>query len=114
MMLNPFNKKNQPFLILFVCSGVYVYGLFLDGAGWDRRNARLIEPTPKVLYTLIPVAHVFATNVEKPKSNTLYECPVYKKPRRTDLTYIFPLLLKTNKDPAHWILRGVGLLCDTK
>ncbi|KAL5010677.1 hypothetical protein ScPMuIL_012982 [Solemya velum] len=94
--------------------GVYVYGLFLDGAGWDRRNARLIEPTPKVLYTLIPVAHVFATNMEKPKSNTLYECPVYKKPRRTDLTYIFPLLLKTNKDPAHWILRGVGLLCDTK
>ncbi|XP_034335195.2 dynein axonemal heavy chain 5 isoform X1 [Magallana gigas] len=95
--------------------GVYIYGLFLDGAGWDRRNCRLVEPTPKVLYTPLPVAHVFATNVDKPsKATNLYECPVYKKPRRTDLTYIFPLLLKTNKNPDHWILRGVALLCDIK
>lgn len=93
-------------------SGVYIYGLYLDGAGWDRRNARLIEPTPKVLYTLIPVVHVFAVNVEKNKTG--YDCPVYKKPKRTDLTYIFPLQLKTNKNPDHWTLRGVALLCDTK
>ena len=96
-------------------TGVYIYGLYLDGAGWDRRNCRLIEPTPKVLYTLLPVAHVFATNIDKPqKTSNLYSCPVYKKPKRTDLTYIFPLMLKTNKNPDHWILRGVGLLCDTK
>ena len=44
----------------------------------------------------------------------LYECPVYKKPQRTDLTYIFPLYLRTAKDPDHWTLRGVALLCDTK
>ncbi|XP_023932721.1 dynein heavy chain 5, axonemal [Lingula anatina] len=94
--------------------GVYVHGLFLDGAGWDRRNARLMEPSPKVLFTPLPVVHVYAINTERPKGNNLYECPVYKKPRRTDLTYIFALLLKTVKDPDHWILRGVGLLCDTK
>jgi len=94
--------------------GVYVHGLYLDGAGWDRRNARLIEPSPKVLYTALPVVHVFAINTERRKGPTLYECPVYKKPRRTDLTYIFPLLLKTAKDPDHWTLRGVALLCDTK
>ena len=93
---------------------MYVYGLFLDGAGWDRRNAKLIEPQAKVLYTMIPVVHVFAINTERRKSNSLYECPVYKKPRRTDLTYIFPLLLKTSRDPTHWTLRGVALLCDTK
>ena len=94
--------------------GVYVYGLFLDGAGWDRRNVRLLEPSPKVLFTPLPVVHVFALNGERRKGTNLYECPVYKKPRRTDLTYIFPLLLKTAKDPDHWILRGVCLLCDTK
>ena len=98
---------------LFVV-GVYVYGLYLDGAGWDRRNARLMEPQAKVLYTLLPVVHVYAINYDRPKSNNLYECPVYKKPNRTDLTYIFPLLLKTSKDPDHWILRGVALLCDIK
>lgn len=94
--------------------GVYVHGLYLDGAGWDRKYCRLTEPTPKVLYTMLPVVHVFAINTERPKANNLYECPVYKKPRRTDLNYIFPLLLKTAKDADHWILRGVGLLCDTK
>ena len=91
-----------------------MYGLYLDGAGWDRRNARLIEPSPKVLYTPVPVVHVFAINGIRRTGANLYECPVYKKPRRTDLTYIFALLLKTAKDPDHWILRGVGLLCDTK
>lgn len=102
--------------------GVYIYGLFLDGAGWDRRNCRLTEPTAKVLYTPLPVVHVSAINVEKTKGSGYYECPVYKKPQRTDLTYIFPLLLKINKDkdkdkdkdPDHWILRGVALLCDIK
>ena len=97
-----------------VFAGVYIHGLYLDGAGWERRSARLIEPSPKVLYTPLPVVHVFANDSEPTKSQNIYECPVYKKPRRTDLTYIFPLLLRTNKDPNHWILRGVALLCDTK
>ena len=79
--------------------GVYIYGLFLEGAGWDRRNSKLVEPTPKVLYTQMPVIWVYAVNIEtKPKTTAqYYDCPVYKKPRRTDLTYIFPLSLKTAK-----------------
>lgn len=94
--------------------GVYVYGLFLDGAGWERRNCRLVEPQPKVLFTPLPVVRIYAVNALGAKDARLFECPVYKKPRRTDLTYIFCLNLKTNQHPDHWILRGVALLCDTK
>ncbi|XP_066028864.1 dynein axonemal heavy chain 5 isoform X2 [Pocillopora verrucosa] len=102
--------------------GVYVHGLFLDGAGWDRRNCRLTEPSPKVLFTALPVVHIYAVNTaalikdlkNNPDALKFYECPVYKKPRRTDLTYIFCLNLKTSQHPDHWILRGVALLCDTK
>jgi len=101
-------------VLLRVISGVYIHGLFVDGAGWDRRNTRLTEPSPKVLYPSLPVVHVYAINTERRHGNYLYECPVYKKPRRTDLTYIFPLLLKSACDPDHWIMRGVALLCDIK
>ncbi|XP_041103970.1 dynein heavy chain 5, axonemal [Polyodon spathula] len=99
--------------------GVYIYGLFLDGAGWDRRNTKLTESSPKVLFTSLPVVHVYAISTTAPpdpkkQQGSLYSCPVYKKPRRTDLTYIFSLYLKTTKVPDHWTLRGVALLCDSK
>ena len=98
----------------FLQEGVYVYGLSLDGAGWDRKNSRLVEPPPKVLFTLLPVVHMFAINSTAPKDPRLYLCPVYKKPQRTDLTYITFICLRTTTTPDHWTLRGVAALCDIK
>ncbi|KAG8014343.1 Dynein heavy chain 8 [Nibea albiflora] len=92
--------------------GVYVYGLYLDGAGWDRKNTHLIESSPKVLFTPLPVIHMFAINSTEPMDPKLYVCPIYKKPRRTDLNYITAVVLPTMEAPDHWILRGVALLCD--
>ncbi len=94
--------------------GVYVYGLYIDGAGWDRKNCRLTEPTPKVLFAFLPVAHIYAINIREARDPKLYVCPVYKKPRRTDLTYITALLLKSIHHSDHWTMRGVALLCDIK
>ncbi|KAM6444422.1 dynein axonemal heavy chain 5-like [Rhynochetos jubatus] len=99
--------------------GVYIYGLFLEGAGWDRRNSKLVESAPKVLFTSLPVVHVYAVSTTalhdpKKQQGTVYSCPVYRKPRRTDLTYIFSLYLKTAQNPDHWTLRGVALLCSSK
>uniref|UniRef100_A0A8C4E9U5 AAA+ ATPase domain-containing protein n=1 Tax=Dicentrarchus labrax TaxID=13489 RepID=A0A8C4E9U5_DICLA len=94
--------------------GVYVYGLYLDGAGWDRKNNYLIESSAKVLFTPLPVIHMFAINSTAPVDPKLYLCPIYKKPRRTDLNYITAVVLSTVQSPDHWILRGVALLCDIK
>ncbi|XP_072296528.1 dynein axonemal heavy chain 8-like [Eucyclogobius newberryi] len=94
--------------------GVYVYGLYLDGAGWDKKNGHLIESSPKVLFTLLPVIHMYAVNSTAPVDPRLYVCPVYKKPRRTDLNYITAVVLPTVQFPDHWIMRGVALLCDIK
>nr|XP_012602340.2 dynein heavy chain 8, axonemal [Microcebus murinus] len=94
--------------------GVYIYGLYMDGAAWDRRNGKLTEATPKVLFTQLPVLHIFAINSTAPKDPKLYVCPIYKKPRRTDLTFITVVYLRTVLSPDHWILRGVALLCDIK
>ena len=94
--------------------GVYVHRLYLDGAGWDRRGCKLVEPTEKVLFTSMPVIHIYAINTTAGRDSRMYQCPIYKKPRRTDLTYIATVDLKTNQNPDHWILRGVALLCDIK
>merc|ERR1711916_131775 len=69
--------------------GIYIHGLFLEGASWDRRNSKLIECQPKVLFTAMPVIHVSALNS------------------------IFVVDLKTSINPETWVLRGVALLADT-
>ncbi len=94
--------------------GVYVYGLYLEGAGWDRRNSKLIESKAKVLFEPLPVILMTATSTTSNRDSRMYECPIYKKPRRTDLTYIASVDLKTTLNPDHWVLRGVALLCDIK
>ncbi|XP_037951167.1 dynein heavy chain 8, axonemal [Teleopsis dalmanni] len=94
--------------------GVFVHGLYVDGAGWDRKTSRLVEATNKVIFVLMPVVHILAINSTAPKNSKLYTCPVYKKMNRTDLNYIAPLWLNSLKPPDHWIIRGVALLCDIK
>ncbi|KAK5607192.1 Dynein heavy chain 8, axonemal [Crenichthys baileyi] len=93
--------------------GVYVYGLHLDGAGWNIKNIHLKEPTPKVLFTCMPVIHMFAVRSTAPTDPKLYVCPIYKKSKRTDQNYITAVALPTALSPDHWIMRGVALLCDT-
>lgn len=100
-------------------SGVYVYGLFLEGAAWSKTNGRLIESKAKILFDPMPVMHISATsgsessNPNKQPTNQ-YVCPIYKKPKRTDRTFIATVNLKTSVPPETWILRGTCLLCDTK
>ncbi|XP_078108037.1 dynein axonemal heavy chain 5 isoform X3 [Sander vitreus] len=93
--------------------GVYVYGLYLEGAGWDRRSCKLIDSKPKVLFEMMPVIRMYAEN-NGVKDSRLYSCPIYKKPVRTDMNYIAAVDLKTSLPPEYWILRGVALLCDVK
>lgn len=102
------------FCLPFTQEGVYIYGLFLEGAGWDKRRSILIESTPKILFVQLPVLHMFAVDSTRPRDPKLYVCPLYKKPKRTDLNFITEVFLKTAKPPDHWILRGVALLCDIK
>uniref|UniRef100_A0A8C0B7Z3 Uncharacterized protein n=1 Tax=Buteo japonicus TaxID=224669 RepID=A0A8C0B7Z3_9AVES len=98
--------------------GVYVYGLYLEGAGWDRRNMRLTESKPKVLFEMMPVIRIYLIFCKRrdhsSKDPCLYSCPVYKKTIRTDMNYIAAVDLKTLQPPEHWVLRGVALLCDVK
>lgn len=91
---------------------MYVHGLYLDGASWDLKKGVLAEAVNKVLYKMIPVINIFAVNAAVP--STMYECPVYKTVKRTNLNFITSLRLKSDKPSTLWIQRGVALLCDIK
>ncbi|VEN47384.1 unnamed protein product, partial [Callosobruchus maculatus] len=94
--------------------GVYVHGLFLEGAGLDRKSGKLIESKAKVLYEQMPVIYIYAINTTAGKDPKLYECPIYRKPQRTDQKYVGSIDFETDHNPRHWTLRGVALLCDIK
>ena len=95
--------------------GVYIHGLFCDGANWDMKAKALTECRPKEIYQPLPVLYVTAVTTEKSKqilkSQQVYGCPVYTVPKRNDLAYVFVVNLRTTRDPSHWVLRGVALLC---
>ena len=92
--------------------GVYIYGLFLDCARWEKAKDRLADSEPKVLFSPLPVLWITGTQAStlKGDKNTYYSCPTYKAPRRTGLNYITSVELRTDDAATKWTLRGVCLL----
>ncbi len=40
--------------------GIYIHGLYLDGAAWSRQESSLVESAPKQLFAPLPVLHITA------------------------------------------------------
>ncbi|CCI47848.1 unnamed protein product [Albugo candida] len=104
--------------------GVYIYGLFMDGATWSKQEGTIVESEPKKLFTSLPILHVnsLSKELENKSRKDLYgsigpfECPCYKYATRTDRYFIFMVTMKCppSRAPRHWGLRGVCLLCNTE
>ena len=42
--------------------GVYIHGLFLEGASLDRKSGKLVESKAKILFEQMPVIYMYAIN----------------------------------------------------
>uniref|UniRef100_A0A8D8ZBX4 Dynein heavy chain 12, axonemal n=1 Tax=Cacopsylla melanoneura TaxID=428564 RepID=A0A8D8ZBX4_9HEMI len=99
--------------------GVYCYGVYLDGARWDRGRNKIAEQFPKILNDYMPIIWFVPTRKVDLQIGTRYVCPLYKTSERRGVlattghssNYVTPILLNTDVPSSHWVKRGAALLC---
>ncbi|XP_072937032.1 dynein axonemal heavy chain 7 [Epargyreus clarus] len=98
--------------------GVYIRGLFMEGARWNMDDYIVDESLPKVLYDEFPPVWLIPLKREDIPVAVFYNCPLYKTGDRRGVlsttghstNYILFMRLPTAQPPDHWIMRGVALL----
>ncbi|XP_036230121.2 dynein axonemal heavy chain 7 isoform X1 [Bactrocera oleae] len=101
--------------------GVFVYGVFLEGACWDRGGNWLAESRPRELFDRMPLIWMKPVKRSDLKERHVYLCPLYKTAERRGVlsttghstNFVVAMLLECNPNtnPSHWIERGTALLC---
>jgi dynein heavy chain len=109
--------------------GVYIEGLFLEGARWDKKRRTLADQFENVMYDemlpiiFTPVVIREPTGRESKKlqrQQQVYRCPLYKTTVRAgelsttgqSTNFIQTVLLPTlDKEGSFWSLRGAALIC---
>jgi len=112
--------------------GVFIRGLFLEGARWDAVKGSLADSRPKQLYTEMPVIHLDPEQHRKAPTSGIYRCPVYKELSRrgtlstTGHSTNFVLWIEipgdeetfiNNEgyaDQRKWVMAGVAAFCALK
>ena len=99
--------------------GVYVYGVFLEGARYNAATKQLDECESKILFTELPTLWLRPTKLSDLEEPPHYNCPLYKtSDRRGTLSttghstnFVMYLNLPSDRPADHWIRRGVAGLC---
>uniref|UniRef100_T1J5R6 Uncharacterized protein n=1 Tax=Strigamia maritima TaxID=126957 RepID=T1J5R6_STRMM len=112
IILEPKDKLSRP------ADGCYIYGMFIEGARWDKAEFSLVESNPKELFTEMPVFLLMpAANRGPPGGPGMFVSPIYKTLLRAgtlttsghSTNYIIPVEVPSKNPQSHWIKRGVAM-----
>ena len=92
--------------------GVYIHGVVLEGARWDREEGVLRESNPNELHPSMPVIQVCPVTADKFITTGYYLCPVYQNMQRANVysAMVSVFTLKTADKDSKWTLASVALL----
>jgi len=98
--------------------GVYVTGLFVEGACWSFSSGFFEEPKPMELVSNMPLVHFRPVEGKRKSNKGYYSCPIYMYPFRSGTrerpSYVVSCELRCGKFSAEfWTKRGVALLLST-
>jgi dynein heavy chain len=98
--------------------GVYVRGLFLEGARWCSKTKQLAESEPKILFTKAPIIWLKPCKPEDAEPFPFYNSPTYCTTARKgtlkttghSTNFIMMIRVPTDVSPSQWVKRGVALV----
>jgi len=89
--------------------GMYIHGLFMEGARWDLKKGVIAESLPKELHPAMPVMRVRGVVHGTYDLDGIFICPIYITSMRGP-TFVFKATLKSEHPLNKWILAGVCLM----
>ncbi len=98
--------------------GVYVSGIYLEGATWNFGGGFLEESRPMELISVMPMIHFKPVEGKRKALKGYYTCPLYMYPIRSGSrerpSYVVSVDLRAGKGTSDfWTKRGVALLLST-
>ena len=97
--------------------GIYVYGLFMEGARWDDETRLMAMSRPGEIYTSVPPIH-FLPAVDHVTPDDVYAMPVYKTDARRGVlsttgmstNFVVAVEMPTDVDPVVFCLAGCAAI----
>ena len=97
-------------------SGIYIYGLFIEGAKWNYEEHRIGRPVPKELFSGMPVLWMIPKIDRVPPESGIYKCPVYKVTSREgslsttghSTNFVRYVEIPSGKEQSEWVKAGVA------